>query len=230
MSSTSEYTDNPDRAPACAFCGQTSTDSVRLVSSSQRPDVAICSVCVTLMERMVRREFGTRLSQPPAPSPSDTYPILDVPRPFYHQLQRVIPILRTHRHGAYELTVVSLEVYSESLLLVLWAHAVPQEPEGTVVQPLAWVTITLADDVGTEYSGGQVVSTTNFGPGYYHGRVEYQFSPTLNPVARELRVSVPELRWEYFEADESGQYVQRLWGEETEPPWVFTLPLPHLPQ
>ena len=230
MSSTSEHAGNPDHTPACAFCGQTSTESVRLVSSSQHPDVAICSDCVMNMERMVRREFATRLGQPPAPSPTDTYPILGVPRPFYHQLQRVIPILQTHRHGAYELTVVSLEVYSESLLLVLWAQAVPQEPQETVVQPLAWVTITLADDVGTEYSAGQVVSTTGTGPGYYHGRVEYQFSPTLNPDVHELRVSVPELRWEYFEADESGQYVRRLWGEETEPPWAFTLPLPPLTQ
>jgi ClpX C4-type zinc finger len=236
MSSAAGNAGDTDRTASCAFCGQTSTESVRLVWSSQRPDVAICSDCVTTMERMVRRELGTRLRQPPAPSPTDTYPLIGVPRPFYHQLQRVIPILRTHRHGAYELTVVSLEVYSESLLLVLWAQAVPQdpqdpqEPEGAVVQPLAWVTITLADDVGTEYSGGQVVSTTGTGPGYYHGRVEYQFSPTLNPAAHELRVSVPDLRWEYYERDASGQPVRRLWGEETEPPWAFTLPLPPLPQ
>ncbi|PWT77062.1 MAG: hypothetical protein C5B60_03265, partial [Chloroflexi bacterium] len=230
MSSTSEHADNLDSTPACAFCGQTSTESVHVVRSSQRPDAAICSDCVTRMERLVRSQLATRLPQPPAPSPSDTYPLIGVPRPFYHQLQRLIPILRTHRHGAYELTVVSLEVYSESLLLILWAQAVPQEPQEAVVQPLAWVTISLADDVGTEYSGGQVVSTTNVGPGYYHGRVEYQFSPTLNLDAHELRVSVPELRWEYFEMDESGQPVRRLWGEETEPPWSFTLPLPPLTQ
>jgi hypothetical protein len=230
MPSTSEHADNPERTSTCAFCGQTSTESVRLVRSSQRPDVAICSDCVTTMERMVRHELGTRLSQPPAPSPSDAYPLIGVPRPFYHQLQRVIPIQQTHRQGAYELTVVSLEVYSESLLLVLWVQAVPQEPQEAVVQPLAWVTITLADDAGTEYSGGQVVSTTGTGAGYYHGRVEYQFSPTLNPAAHELRVRVPELRWEYYERDAAGQPVRRLWGEETEPPWSFTLPLPSLPQ
>ncbi len=49
--------------------------------------------------------------------------------------------------------------------------------------------------------------------------------PTLNPAAHELRVSVPELRWEYHEMDESGQPVRRLWGEE-EPPWAFVLQLP----
>jgi hypothetical protein len=180
------------------------------------------------MERIARREFGTRLSRPPAPSPTDTYPLLGVPRPFYHQLLRVIPILQTHRHGAFELTVISLEVYSESLLLVLWIQAVPQVPDEAVVQPLAWVTITLTDDVGTEYSGGQMVSTTGTGPGYYHGRVEYAFSPTLNPTAHELRVRVPELRWEYHQHDASGQPGPRLWGEELEPPWAFTLQLPPL--
>jgi hypothetical protein len=63
------------------------------------------------------------------------------------------------------------------------------------------VTLALADDQGTEYTSGHVVSTTNVGPGYYHGRVEYQFTPTLNPDARELQVSVPNLRWEYREAN-----------------------------
>lgn len=173
----------------------------------------------------MRRELGTRLSHPPVSSPSDTYPLAGVPVPFYHRLLSVIPILRAHRHGAFELTVVSLEVYSDSVLLVLWVQAIPKVPDGAVVQPLAWVTITLADDQGTQYTGGQVVSTTNTGPGYYHGRVEYQFSPTLNPAAHELRVSVPELRWEYHEMDEAGQPVRRVWGEE-EPPWAFTLQLP----
>jgi ClpX C4-type zinc finger len=228
MASASERAGDTDRTASCAFCGHTNTEGVRLIRGTQRPEVAICSDCVTNMERMVRRELGTRLSQPPAPSPSDTYPLIGVPRPFYHQLLQVIPILQTHRHGAFELTVVSLEVYSESLLLVLWIQAVPQEPEGVVVQPLAWVTMTLADDVGTQYSGGQMVSTTGTGPGYYHGRVEYSFAPTLNPAAHELRVRVPELRWEYYERGASGGLGPRLWGEELEPPWAFTLPLPPL--
>jgi len=148
----SSAADSTERHPTYAFCGQASSESLCLVRSTQRPNVAICSDCITTMERIVRRELGTRLSQPPAPSPSDTYPLIGVPRPFYHRLQRVIPILRTHQHGAYELRVVLLEVYSGSLLLVLWAQAVPhdpQEPPEAVVQPLAWVTLTLADDVGT---------------------------------------------------------------------------------
>lgn len=188
----------------------------------------------------MRQELGTRLVHPPAPSPSDTYPFVGLPTPYYHRLLRVIPILRAHRHGAFEVTVVSLEVYSESLLMVLWVHAIPKMPDGAVVQPLAWVTITLTDDQGTDYTvgqvmsrggthytGGQTMSTTNVGPGYYHGRVEYQLAPTLNPAAHELQVSVLELRWEYHETDASGQPTRRVWGEE-EPPWTFTLPLPPL--
>lgn len=218
---------NTERTLTCAFCGQANTEGVGMVPSAHRPDVAICTDCLKNMERRRRLEVGTRLSHPPVPSPSDTYPLIGMPAPFYHRLLQVIPIQRTHRHGAFELTVVSLEVYRESVLLVLWVQAIPQAPEGAVVQPLAWVTLTLADDVGTEYIGGQVVSDTNFGPGYYHGRVEYQFSPMLNPDAHELQVSVPELRWEYHEMGESGQPIRRVWGEE-ELPWAFALPLPPL--
>ena len=143
----------------------------------------------------MRREFATRLGQPPAPSPTDTYPILGVPRPFYHQLQRVIPILDAPAWGVRAHSSLAGGLQREPAPGT-WAQAVPQEPQETVVQPLAWVTITLADDMGTEYSGGQVVSTTSTGPGYYHGRVEYQFLADVNPDVHELRVSVPELRWD----------------------------------
>jgi hypothetical protein len=214
-----------DPNPACAFCGRTHSDDVRIVRSSAHPEAAICNVCLTHLERAMRPEIGTRLSHPPAPSPSYTYPLAGMPVPYYHRLLRVIPLLRAHQHGAFELTVVALEVYSESCLLVLWVQAVPKEVDLAVVQPLAWVTLALADDQGTEYTSGHVVSTTNVGPGYYHGRVEYQFTPTLNPAARELQVSVPELRWEYREADTSDGPGRLLWGEEL-PPWSFTLELP----
>jgi len=132
MSSTWCHT-TVDPNISCAFCDQTHADGVGLVTVSRRPDVAICYSCLTHLERAMRPEVGTRLSHPPAPSPSSTYPLAGVPVPYYHRLLRVIPLLRAHQHGAFELTVVALEVYSESCLMPLWVQAVPKEVDLAVV-------------------------------------------------------------------------------------------------
>src|SRR5260221_6212626 len=107
MSSSALHT-TVDPNIACAFCGQTQADGVGLVTTSRRPDVAICYRCLTHLERAMRPEVGTRLSHPPAPSPYSTYPLAGVPVPYYHRLLRVIPLLRAYQHGAFELTVVAL--------------------------------------------------------------------------------------------------------------------------
>jgi hypothetical protein len=217
--------DNTGPTYVCSFCGATNADGRRFVISTQQPGTAICDECLTHLERGVRQHADRRATYPPEISESYEYPLPGLPTPFYHRLLRVIPVLQSERHETFELTVVDLEVYSESFLMTCWLQALPKVPDGTIIQPLAWVTLSLSDDLGTQYTGGQSVSTTSVGPGYYHGRVECQFTPTLKPEARKLQVHVPEIRWEFHQSHEAGQSNPPLWGE-TESPWQFLIELP----
>lgn len=218
-----------EHAASCAFCGRSSAEGLRLHMSGHNPLVAICEPCLFRMERWARRRGDDEPDLPHAsPQPlddsADSQP--GGRAPFSRRLLRVIPIGRSYREGSCELTVIALEVYAESCVMTGWLRAVALSADERALQPLAWVTLSLSDDLGARYSTEQLASATSIDSGYFHGRLNYEFRPTLNPAARTLQVMVSELRWEHWERsapdDEAALY--RHWGEEGTP-WGFTIDL-----
>lgn len=169
--------------------------------------------------------------QPPEMPRDYQYGLPNLQTPFYHRLLRVIPIQRSHREGVFELTVVALEIYDESCLMSCWLQAVSDNPDLRLIQPLSWATLSLSDDQGTVYSTGQGqsrghrISNTNVGAGYFTGRIECEFTPTLNPAARALTITVSDLLWEYFEPGPSGPTRDEILRAEGVP-WSFRVDLP----
>ncbi len=209
----------------CSFAQEPSRRAIIAKSHgnmAKQDDLVLCDLCVAILERL-RRESSERSSTPPIQTPSYRYPLGGTP-PFVHRLLRVIPLAQTYRKGAFELTVVSLEVYEDSCLMPLWVQAVPKDVDIKFIQPQTHLTVQIRDDLGTVYVGESGPRTGGIGAGYYYQRAEYRFSPTLNPAAQALHVDVPELRWEYFEQDHRNPIVpgKRLWGD-VDATWSFTV-------
>lgn len=223
---------SPERVLTCAFCERTSAEGLRIHSMAHKPSAAICDQCLMRMGEPAWQSSVGANPRPQEMPPDYQYPLPGQRTPFYHRLLRVIPIQRSHREGIFELTVVALEVYDESCLMSCWIQAVSDDPERRWIQPLAWITFSLSDDQGTVYSNGQGhsrgyrLSSTALGAGYYHGRIEYDFTPTLNPKARALNITVSEMLWEHVENVQRGrQPIDEIVGAEGIP-WSFTVDLP----
>lgn len=213
----------------CTMCGCSfAQEPSRRAIIAKQGRLVLCDLCVAILERL-RRETSERSSTPPIQTPSYRYPLRGTP-PFVHRLLRVIPIAQTYREGAFELTVVSLEVYEDSCLMPLWVQAVPKDVDIKFIQPQTHLTVQIRDDLGTVYVGESGLRTGGIGAGYYYQRAEYRFSPTLNPAAQALHVDVPELRWEYFEqVHRNPGPGKRLWGD-VDATWSFTVSLGTQPE
>lgn len=221
-----------DRIITCMFCERTSAEGLRMHSMARNPNAGICDHCLMRLGAQVWRADAGEHPRPPEMTPDYQYGLPGVRTPFYHRLLRVIPIQRSHREGIFELTVVALEVYDESCLLSCWIQAVSDDPERRLIQPLEWISLSLSDDQGTVYSIGQGnssgrrLSSTAVGAGYFTGRIQCELTPTLNPEARALNITVAELLWEHVENDQRDrQPVDEIVGAEGIP-WSFTVDLP----
>ena len=106
------------------------------------------------------------------------------------QLQRVVPVARRADVGRFAVTVYSLEPCGEGFIVVTrTGYAGAGNP---LPRPAAW---SARDDRGNAYvcvnSGGSGGGTPETHASW---RMDYVFTPALDPAARDLRLTLEEAR------------------------------------
>ena len=146
-----------------------------------------------------------------------------VPPPTLETFVRVVAIGQTRRHTDLALTLLSTELYTDGFLLhmlLLLDKERPLPPSRGRHTPspvdVPRPTFVVSDDRGNEYS---------VWPSAWSGvrrkwRIVTQYSPALDPAARELRVAIPTLRWEGID-----QQPSRSTAEVQPGSWRFVIPL-----
>jgi hypothetical protein len=144
------------------------------------------------------------------------------PRPHAEELVRVIPIAQKQAHDETTVELLSLESYTDGFILQarLWVANPPLMTAAQHNHPLIRK-ILATDDRGTRYQGFPKGGTGNQ---WGEWRFTFAFAPALTPSTRELRLTLPELRW---------WQVKQSVAEATKPdieiqtgPWEFTIALP----
>ncbi|MDP9372661.1 MAG: hypothetical protein M3Q65_09460, partial [Chloroflexota bacterium] len=140
------------------------------------------------------------------------------PPPQFDQLVRVVPIAQTREHDGTTVSLLSLEVYADGFLLhsrIRFGQEQQQRRFGSG-GPLE-MTLDVRDDRGGEYriwpGGG--------GGNPREWRFEHRCGRAPDPAARELRVTVTELRWRRLDREQ-----RRMVTAGAQPgPWEFTVAL-----
>jgi hypothetical protein len=130
------------------------------------------------------------------------------------QLVRVLPLAQTQVQGGVELTLLSLEAYTDGFFVTL--RLVPAEERPLLPESRSYPDLALhaTDERGARYDAWPVG-----GSGYPdHWRFTFSFVPPLNSAVQELRLEVPELRWRSFREGEPPV-------EAPPGPWAFVVPL-----
>jgi Clp amino terminal domain, pathogenicity island component len=129
-------------------------------------------------------------------------------------LLRVIPIAQLQRHNECEITLLSLEAYSDGFVL----NGRLRCDGGEDVYPFTAPDFRVSDDRGGTYIQGAG------GPALQHfdrWRFSYLFTPPFDPLARQLSMAVDDLAWLSYDEVHS----RRIVGRVAHGPWSFTIPL-----
>lgn len=139
-------------------------------------------------------------------TPESPQPLLEL-----RDLVGVVPIGRTERAEGATLTLLSLERYEDGFLVrgnVFWN----EEPETReAVWHIERVEVVATDDLGTQYHG----RSYGGGGGAASWRFDHAFSPTADPAAAEIRLTIPALLSYRATNDERTDVG----------PWTFVVPL-----
>ena len=145
--------------------------------------------------------------------------------PLWREAQRVIPVVQTQQHGGVVMTLLAIEMYPDGSVLTALLRVVSGTPEIPVRFPGLAFEFTMTDDRGGSYEGRLDQIRTHSGPDFWHGRAKCESIPAIDPLAQELRIEIPELRWMRQELpyQERSRIVP---GEITHGPWSFTVRFP----
>lgn len=135
-------------------------------------------------------------------------------------LLRVIPIAQTQQRGEVLITLLALEVYANGCVMTSLLRIAP----GTVGihERFGYPSfkLVLQDDRGTSYASTPQGASGYNASDFWQGRAECSFLPTLDPLARELAIEIPELVWQRAAWSEEG-LTGHIPGETTPGPWIF---------
>jgi Clp amino terminal domain, pathogenicity island component len=148
------------------------------------------------------------------------------PAPPFHDLLRVIAIAERQQHEDVTLTAVALEVYADGCLLTLLLRRVRAEPDPRdPFARLGQITVTMTDDHDHGYAGHVQGSNGGARPGFWDGRAQCAFTPTLDPAAGAVRIEITAIQWTYALETAQGEH-QWVQGDVTPGPWIFSVRLP----
>ena len=143
------------------------------------------------------------------------------PRPHAEELVRVIPIAQKQTRDETTVELLSLESYTDGFILQarLWVANPPLMTAAQHSHPLIR-NVFATDERGTRYRGIPKGSTGN----QWGWRFTFAFAPALTPNTRELRLTLPELRW--WQVKQSATEAEKPDIEIQAGPWEFTIALP----
>ncbi len=159
-----------------------------------------------------------------AHGPGSTPPLF--PAPPFRDLLRVIPIAERQQHEDVTLTAVALEVYADGCLLTLLlqrarAESDPRDPFAR----LGAIAVAMTDDHDHVYGGHVHGSRGVSRPGFWDGRAECAFTPTLDAAAGTVRIEIAAIQWIYALGTAQGEF-HSVQGDVTSGPWIFSVRLP----
>jgi ketosteroid isomerase-like protein len=149
------------------------------------------------------------------------------PEPTLRELRRVIAVGRSETRGGTEIALLSVELYADAFVAVLRLIPTDGDPPGWNAgpgrPPMAYpdLPVEASDDRGGVYRGRPHGGTSGGGPGNWQWRFHHRFTPALDPAARELRLTVPELRWTTTFTSRGPPTLER----KQAGPWSFAVPL-----
>ncbi|HEY7779148.1 MAG TPA: hypothetical protein VIC85_02945 [Ktedonobacterales bacterium] len=130
------------------------------------------------------------------------------------------------RHEEVTLTAVALEVYADGCLVtILIQRARAEADPRDQLTRLGKITGTMTDDHDQVYAGKDHGSSGVSRLGFWDGRAQCAFTPTLEPAAGAVRIEIAAITWHYAPEAAPGE---RHWvpGDVTAGPWVFSMRLP----
>ena len=132
----------------------------------------------------------------------------------------MIPIAQKQTRDETTVELLSLESYTDGFILQarLWVAHPPPMIAAQRSHPHIWKVLA-TDERGTRYRGIPKGATGN--PGGW--RFTFAFAPALTPGTRELRLTLPELRW--WQITQSAAEATKLHIEIQAGPWEFTIVL-----
>lgn len=154
-------------------------------------------------------------------SPAETSPRRELtgPPPSLRDLTRVVAVGQVQPTEMGTLTLLSLEAFRDGFLvrlLAAWAEA--ERPDAEGLDLVERVVVEAIDDRGRRYE-----------PWFYGGggngaswRFDHACSPALDPLAQELRLTIPALAWRRA-APPWLPATDEPWTETG--PWTFVVPL-----
>lgn len=142
------------------------------------------------------------------------------PRPHAQELVRVIPIAQKQTRDETTVELLSLESYTDGFILQarLWAANPPPMTVAQHSHPHIR-SVLATDERGTRYRGLPKGATGN----QWGWRFTFGFVPALTPSTRELRLTLPELRW--WRVKQSAPEATKPDMEIQAGPWEFTIAL-----
>jgi hypothetical protein len=149
------------------------------------------------------------------------------PDPTLRELRRVIAVGRAETRDGSEIALLSVELYADGFVAVLRLIPTDGDPPGWNAgpgrPPMAYpdLPVEARDDRGAVYRGRPHGGTSGGGPGSWQWRFHHRFTPALDPAARELRLTVPELRWTTTFTSRGPPTLERTQAG----PWSFAVPL-----
>jgi hypothetical protein len=148
------------------------------------------------------------------------------PAPPFRDLLRVIAIAERQEHEDVTLTAVALEVYADGCLLTLLLQRTRAEPDPRdPFARLGDITVTMMDDHDHVYAGQVQGSSGGARLGFWDGRAQCAFTPTLDPAAAAVRIEMAAIQWTYALETAQGEH-QWVQGDVTPGPWIFSVSLP----
>lgn len=142
--------------------------------------------------------------------------------PTLRRLVRVIPVEQIQRHGEVELALQTLEIYDDGFLVRLRLSYPDRgrrfpEPVFAVRDDrggkYGWAP---GPDLGSERTGGSARG--------WRYEAALSFAPALDPAARELAITITEVRWRLLTSPPNfGRGPARPDDEVAPGPWNFTI-------
>ena len=140
------------------------------------------------------------------------------------ELIDVLAVGQSEQVGPATLTLLSVERYQDGFLAqfrLLQEYTPPEDPSRRGFPELV---CEASDERGGRYTMWPNGGSGGGGRGVLHWRLAYRYAPALDPTARELRLSIPTVRWRHLAS--AGQPSAP--DEVFDGPWRFLVVLPAL--
>ncbi len=128
--------------------------------------------------------------------------------------QRVIRVGTSQVHHGWSISLMSVELWDREFTANFRLHHAGEE----TLSPL--LALTTRDDRGNEYRAEFSGGSGGGGPDSEQWHHIYDFTPALDPAARELRLEAAEVPWRAWGPRGEGGIVAVARG-----PWAFAVPL-----